>query len=78
MARIFFLLLLRPGNLLLPSEPCYSFLQIKKQLYVGNANMHMALNNILLCPITSMNINKMCYFMRNCMKGLFVFLVGVG
>ena len=50
----------------------------RNQLYFGNANMHKAPNNILLCLITSMNINKMCYFMRNCMNGPFVFLVGWG
>ena len=37
--------------------------------------MHIiALRNILLCPITSMNINIMCYFIISCINGPFVFL----
>ena len=60
---------------MLLSEPCYVFLQIKAGYFL---EMHMAFNDILLYPITSRIINKMCYFMINCINGHFVFLVGWG
>ena len=45
-AEYFFLLFLRPGNLLLPSEPCYYFsCKLRNRLFFRNANMHMALKS---------------------------------